>query len=309
MQDYGTTTRQQGQTSGSGMTEDQSTVDQAKNVAGQAVDQAKATASDVVGQAKSTAGEVVGQAKDVATTKISDQKEQAADSLGAVADTLRQTTEQLRGQNLGPLVGIADSAATQLEDLSRYLRDSNVDDLVRDVEGFARRQPVLFLSGAFALGLLAARFLKSSAPEPDYPDYYYGQGYGQGGYGQSYGQTGYSQSYGQTGYSQGYRPNYPSSYTSGVGSRPAGTMGQSSTTGYSSTSYGTTGTTGSAGYGSTGYGSTGTTGYRGDTPGTGSTSYNDQSSTTGYGSTGRMGETSTERHSDASTGRMGDTEE
>ena len=269
MQDYGTTTRRQDQTtSGSGMNDNQSAVDQAKNVAGQAVDQAKSTASDVVDQAKSTAGEVVGQAKDVATTKISDQKEQAADSLGAVADTLRQTTQQLRGQNLGPLVGVADSAATQLEDLSRYLRDSNVEDLVRDVEGFARRQPVLFLSGAFAIGLLAARFLKSSAPEPDYPDYY-GQGYGQGGYGQSYGQGYRQSSYGQN-YGQGYRPNYPSSYNSGYtsGSRPAGTMGQTSRTGYTSTGYGAT-----------------------------------------SGSTGRMGETSTERHSDASTGRMGRTEE
>ena len=235
MQDYGTTTRRQDQTtSGSSTTDNQSAVDQAKNAAGQAVDQAKSTASDVVDQAKATTGQVVDQAKDVATTKISDQKEQAADSLGAVADTLRQTTQQLRGQNLGPLVGVADSAATQLEDLSRYLRDSNVDDLVRDVEGFARRQPVLFLSGAFALGLLAARFLKSSAPEPDYPDYY-GQGYGQGGYGQNYGQS----------YGQGYRPNYPSSYTSSYGNRPAGTMGQTSRTGYGSTGYGST--SGSAG--------------------------------------------------------------
>ncbi|MCW5854189.1 MAG: hypothetical protein KIT87_29240 [Anaerolineae bacterium] len=262
MQDYGTTTRRQDQTkSGSSVTDNQSTVDQAKNVAGQAVDQAKSTASDVVDQAKSTAGQVVDQAKDVATTKISDQKEQAADSLGAVADTLRQTTQQLRGQNLGPLVGVADSAATQLEDLSRYLRDSNVDDLVRDVEGFARRQPVLFLSGAFALGLLAARFLKSSAPEPDYPDYY-PQGYGQGGYGQNYGQN----------YGQGYRPNYPSSYSSNYGNRPAGTMGQTSRTGYGSTGYGSTGYSGQTG-GSSSMGRSGSTGRMGET------------------STGRMGRT------------------
>jgi hypothetical protein len=35
--------------------------------------------------------------------------------------------------------------------------------MVRNVEDFARRQPALFIGGAFMLGLLGARFLKSSA--------------------------------------------------------------------------------------------------------------------------------------------------
>ena len=33
----------------------------------------------------------------------------------------------------------------------------------RGVESFARREPLLFIGGAFALGMVAARFLKASA--------------------------------------------------------------------------------------------------------------------------------------------------
>jgi hypothetical protein len=35
--------------------------------------------------------------------------------------------------------------------------------MIQEVERFARRQPALFLGGAFTLGLIAARFLKSSS--------------------------------------------------------------------------------------------------------------------------------------------------
>ena len=37
--------------------------------------------------------------------------------------------------------------------------------MVTQVEQYARRQPAIFLGGAFALGLLGARFLKSSNPQ------------------------------------------------------------------------------------------------------------------------------------------------
>jgi hypothetical protein len=41
-----------------------------------------------------------------------------------------------------------------------------VDDLLREAEEFARRDPALFLGVAFTLGVLGARFLKSSGRHP-----------------------------------------------------------------------------------------------------------------------------------------------
>ena len=42
------------------------------------------------------------------------------------------------------------------------LNNANPDTLLDDVEAFARREPAMFIGGAIAIGLLAARFLKSS---------------------------------------------------------------------------------------------------------------------------------------------------
>jgi predicted amidohydrolase YtcJ len=201
------------------------TYDQAKEKTGEAVDQAKAKTGEVVDQAKQAAGSVVDQAKQTATSQVSERKDMAADGLGTVADTLRQASETMRGeQNIGPLVGVAAAAADRVESLSGYLRDTDVNDLVRDVENFARRQPLLFLSGAFALGLLGARFLKSSTPQPDWDDdrlpyerSYGAQGmYGNRSYGSSYPGQGQPSRYDET------RPSTSRNWSSAQSYRPGG---------------------------------------------------------------------------------------
>ena len=45
---------------------------------------------------------------------------------------------------------------------SERLKNKDVTELLNDAQRLARRQPALFVGGAFALGLLGARFLKSS---------------------------------------------------------------------------------------------------------------------------------------------------
>ena len=56
-----------------------------------------------------------------------------------------------------------DRAADQLDRFSTRLRERNVSELLHDAQQLARRQPALFIGGAFVLGLLGARFLKSSS--------------------------------------------------------------------------------------------------------------------------------------------------
>jgi hypothetical protein len=93
-----------------------------------------------------------------------------------------------------------DSAVDQIERFAGYLRNRDVGQMVDDVERFARRQPGLFLGSAFTIGLLAARFLKSSSPSTsgsgNYPLATRGT-YGSQNYGQNYGNYGGSTSYGR----------------------------------------------------------------------------------------------------------------
>ena len=44
-----------------------------------------------------------------------------------------------------------------------YLKDASGDRILRDVEDFARRQPMLVTAAGLALGFAASRFLKASS--------------------------------------------------------------------------------------------------------------------------------------------------
>ncbi len=118
---------------------------------------------EVTDQAKQQAGEVVDQAKQQATSQLSSQKDRAVDSLGTVADALRQTGKHLHENDQQGFAQYADKAAERVEQFSGQLRDKDVQEIVRDVERYARQQPAMVLGGAFVLGLLGARFLKSTA--------------------------------------------------------------------------------------------------------------------------------------------------
>jgi hypothetical protein len=264
------------------------------------------TAADSeVGQA---AKDALGMVKDNATTAIDDKKANLAQGLTSVADTIRQVGDSVKSPEGEPPANkvaelttqYTESLSQQVEKLSGYLERQDLRGLLRDLEGFARRNPAIFLGGAFALGIVAARFLKSSNPNqalmrtPDGGSFDSGFGttpsnsgdastgtstgssFNQSS-GSSFGQTGSSigdkpDSFGETSGSFGseadnVRPfNTGSGTSSGIGSTGAssgtGTTGTSSSSGTDAT--GATGTTGlSSG---TGTGSTGTSGSSPTTP-------------------------------------------
>jgi glucan phosphorylase len=145
------------------------TMTQGSNVESKANDiKAKAeTAKDaVVGSAQQLKDQVTSAGQNVkerAQTVIDEGKGKLTSSLDAVASTLGKTTESLQSNELGQLAPYGEKLQYWTQGLSDYVKNANAGDLLRDAETLARRQPVLFLGGAFALGLLAARFLKSSS--------------------------------------------------------------------------------------------------------------------------------------------------
>ena len=56
-----------------------------------------------------------------------------------------------------------DQAASQIEQISTMIEEQNVGQLVATVQGYARRQPVLFFTAAVVLGIVGTRFFKSSS--------------------------------------------------------------------------------------------------------------------------------------------------
>ena len=114
-------------------------------------------------EATATPGGIVAQVKERATAQLSTQKDRATDGLGSIAQAVRQTTDKLREDQQDIVAQYVEKAADQIERLSNSLREKDVNELLQDAQRFARRQPALFIGGSFAVGLLAARFLKSSS--------------------------------------------------------------------------------------------------------------------------------------------------
>jgi hypothetical protein len=101
--------------------------------------------------------------KQRANAQIDSQKSKATDTLGVIANAVRGTTGQLRNEQHDMLAQYIEGAANQLDRMSAALRNKDLTTLVDDARRLARRQPALFIGGSLAVGLLAARFLKSSA--------------------------------------------------------------------------------------------------------------------------------------------------
>ncbi|MDX1415807.1 MAG: hypothetical protein R3293_16540 [Candidatus Promineifilaceae bacterium] len=126
--------------------------------------QAQQKAAEVANEAQQQAAVLAEQAKVEAKSSLETQKEIAARELHGVASALRQTGSTLSEQDQTMFAQYSNRFADQVEQASSYLEEHDLEDLVQEAEDFARRQPELFIGGAFTLGLLAARFLKSSAP-------------------------------------------------------------------------------------------------------------------------------------------------
>jgi hypothetical protein len=114
--------------------------------------------NQVVDQTKSSLRE----ARDRAASSLTESRFQAADQIGGMATAFRRTSEHLRQEDQRRAADFADSLADQVERASSYLRDRDFGAIRQDLEGLARRQPGLMLGVGFAIGLLGARFLKSS---------------------------------------------------------------------------------------------------------------------------------------------------
>ena len=111
-------------------------------------------------ETKVLAAEAAAKAKDLFAERVTEHKDKAGVALEEAATALRGTVDKLSDNPASPLV---EKTANRLEQASDYLRTTSPDQILRTAKTLAWREPVLFLTGAFAMGVLAARFLKSSA--------------------------------------------------------------------------------------------------------------------------------------------------
>ncbi|MEX1181955.1 MAG: hypothetical protein WEF86_01880 [Gemmatimonadota bacterium] len=100
----------------------------------------------------------------MARTRAEQQKDRVADGIRSVAEALRKGTQELP-EDRRQYASLLDTVADRVEGASGYLDSHDMGELATDVRRLAREHTPLFLGGAFALGVIGARFLKSSGEE------------------------------------------------------------------------------------------------------------------------------------------------
>jgi hypothetical protein len=130
----------------------ESTAEQVKERVGEGAQQVQEKASD---------------AKDRTRERLSEQlgsrSTRAGEQMTRTAAALRQTAQQLRGDQQAQPAQVLEGVAERVERLGHYFTANDGDRFLRDVERMARSQPWLIAGGGAVLGFVAARFTKASS--------------------------------------------------------------------------------------------------------------------------------------------------
>jgi hypothetical protein len=131
--------------------------------AGSTTDQVKDQVRDKAEVAQDKARGALGQARGRLSGQVDQRSTQAGERIAGTASDVRSIAEELRSQGKDAPANLAEQVAGQADRVGDYLKEASGDRILRDVEDFARRQPMLVAAGALALGFAASRFLKASS--------------------------------------------------------------------------------------------------------------------------------------------------
>lgn len=119
---------------------------------------------DAATNAQEKAAEVKEAGRNDLSEQIGERTTQAGQQARSMAHALRRSGEQLRNEgDGGPAASLVEGVAERMERLGEYLQGTHGDELLRDVEGFARRRPWMIAGLGLLGGLAASRFLKASS--------------------------------------------------------------------------------------------------------------------------------------------------
>jgi hypothetical protein len=106
---------------------------------------------------------VAGQARGRLSEQVDQRSTQVGERIAGTAGDVRSIAVELRSQGKDAPANLADQVAGQADRVGDYLKGASGDRILRDVEDFARRQPMLVAAAGLAMGFAASRFLKASS--------------------------------------------------------------------------------------------------------------------------------------------------
>lgn len=129
------------------------------------VDQASSKAEQIASTAQEKASELKEQGKSQVAGRLDERTTNVGSQARSFAGAIRRTSDDLRREGNGGAASAAEQVAERIERLGSYLEQKNGDQLLRDVEEFARKRPWLVAGAAAIVGVAASRFLKASSEQ------------------------------------------------------------------------------------------------------------------------------------------------
>jgi ElaB/YqjD/DUF883 family membrane-anchored ribosome-binding protein len=127
-------------------------------------EQASETLDDAASKAQETAVQLKEQGSERVRSQLDQRSTQAGEQMRSLAAALRRSEAQL-AQEGGSGTQLTGQVAERVDRLGAYLQQTTSDDLIRDVERFARRRPWMLAGLGTLAGLAAARFVKASSEQ------------------------------------------------------------------------------------------------------------------------------------------------
>jgi hypothetical protein len=130
---------------------------------GGTTEQMKEQVREKAQEAQDKARGAASQARGRLSEQVDQRSTQVGERIAGTAGDVRSIADELRSQGKDTPANLADQVASQADRVGDYLKGASGDRILRDVEDFARRQPVLVAAAGLALGFAASRFLKASS--------------------------------------------------------------------------------------------------------------------------------------------------
>jgi hypothetical protein len=146
------------------MPDEVATTDQAdRSEGGNAATRAQESAKEVMSEAQEKARDTAGQARGVVREQIDRRSTHVGEQISSSAGDVHVVADELRKQGKESPARYVDQVADRAERLGGYLRDTDANRILDDVEGYGRRNTWAVAVGGLAVGFAASRLLKASS--------------------------------------------------------------------------------------------------------------------------------------------------
>jgi hypothetical protein len=109
------------------------------------------------------AAEAAEQGRSQLRSQVDRRSDQVAEQIVAIGEALRSGANDLRTKGKGSQASMVEQGAEKIEELAERIRVSDADQLLSDVEAYARRRPMVVTMAGIAAGFAVARVLKASS--------------------------------------------------------------------------------------------------------------------------------------------------